>query len=41
VVFVPESEILDPGLSIEEGIKLIVSGGVVAPVRAARGETVP
>jgi uncharacterized membrane protein len=39
VLFVPESEVIDPGLSIEEGIKLVVSGGVVAPPRAVRGET--
>jgi uncharacterized membrane protein len=31
VVFVPESEVLDPGLTVEEGIKLVVSGGVVGP----------
>ncbi len=35
VLFVPESEVVDPGLSVEEGIKLIVSGGVVTPVRPA------
>ena len=31
VVFVPESEIVDAGLTVEEGIKLVVSGGVVGP----------
>jgi uncharacterized membrane protein len=31
VVFVPEAEMVDAGLSVEEGIKLVVSGGVVAP----------
>ena len=41
VLFVPEGEVVDPGLSIEEGIKLVVSGGVVAPARAVRGETAP
>ncbi len=41
VIFVPESEVVDPGLTIEEGIKLIVSGGVVAPARMVRGGTAP
>ncbi|MGH9443016.1 MAG: DUF502 domain-containing protein [Thermoanaerobaculia bacterium] len=31
VVVVPEEELLDPGFSVEEGIKLVVSGGFVAP----------
>jgi uncharacterized membrane protein len=31
VVFVPETEIVDAGLTVEEGIKLVVSGGVVGP----------
>jgi uncharacterized membrane protein len=30
-VFAPESDILDPRLSVEEGIKLVVSGGMVRP----------
>lgn len=31
LVFASESDILDPRLSVEEGIKLVVSGGVVRP----------
>jgi uncharacterized membrane protein len=31
VLFVKESEVLDPGLTVEEGLKLVVSGGVVGP----------
>ncbi len=31
LVFAPESDILDPHLSVEEGVKLVVSGGVVRP----------
>jgi len=31
LVFAQESDILDPRLSVEEGIKLVVSGGVVRP----------
>jgi uncharacterized membrane protein len=31
VVFAPEAELVESGLTIEEGIKLVVSGGVVAP----------
>jgi uncharacterized membrane protein len=29
VIFVPEDEVVDPGMSVEEAIKLVVSGGVV------------
>ncbi|KAA0253578.1 DUF502 domain-containing protein [Acidobacteria bacterium ACD] len=35
VLVVPAGELEDPGLSIEEGLKLVVSGGVVAPGPAA------
>lgn len=31
LVFARESDILDPRLSVEEGLKLVVSGGVVRP----------
>ncbi len=31
VLMVPEDELLDPGLSVEEGLKLVVSGGIVTP----------
>ena len=31
LIFAKESDILDPRLSVEEGIKLVVSGGVVRP----------
>lgn len=31
VLVLPEDELGDPGLTIEEGLKLVVSGGVVAP----------
>jgi len=31
VVFVPENEVVEAGLTVEEGIKLVVSGGVVGP----------
>jgi len=31
VVFVAENELREPGLTVEEGIKLVVSGGVVGP----------
>ncbi len=39
VIFVPESDVVDPGLTVEEGLKLVVSGGVVAPARTTRKET--
>ena len=38
VIFVPESEVVDPGFTVEEGLKLVVSGGVVAPARLTREE---
>lgn len=31
VVLVPEEELIEAGLTVEEGVKLIVSGGFVAP----------
>ena len=31
LIFARESDILDPHLSVEEGVKLVVSGGVVRP----------
>jgi uncharacterized membrane protein len=31
LIFAKESDILDPRLTVEEGIKLVVSGGVVSP----------
>jgi uncharacterized membrane protein len=31
LIFVKESDILDPRLTVEDGIKLVVSGGVVRP----------
>ena len=31
VVVVPEEDLLDPGFSVEEGVKLVVSGGFVTP----------
>jgi uncharacterized membrane protein len=31
VVFVPEVELVESGLTVEEGIKMVVSGGVVGP----------
>ena len=31
LIFAKESDILDPRLTVEEGIKLVVSGGVVRP----------
>jgi len=37
VIFVPEAELVESGLSVEEGIKLVVSGGVVSP----QGRTSP
>jgi len=37
VVLVPEEELLDPGFSVEEGVKLVVSGGFVAPGKIAAG----
>ncbi len=32
LIFAKESDILDPRLTVEEGIKLVVSGGVVRPL---------
>jgi uncharacterized membrane protein len=37
VVVVPEEELLDPGFSVEEGVKLVVSGGFVAPEKKNAG----
>jgi uncharacterized membrane protein len=31
LAMIPASEVHDLGISVEEGIKLIVSGGIVAP----------
>lgn len=31
LLFAPPEEVLEPGLTIEEGLKLVVSGGVVVP----------
>jgi uncharacterized membrane protein len=35
VVFASPEELLDPGLTVEEGVKLVVSGGVVRPASPA------
>jgi uncharacterized membrane protein len=40
VVVVPEEELLDPGFSVEEGVKLIVSGGFVSPEKKSAGANV-
>jgi len=37
VIIVPEEELLDPGISIEEGVKLVVSGGFVPPEKKNAG----
>ena len=37
VVVVPEEELVDPGFSVEEGVKLIVSGGFVSPEKKDAG----
>lgn len=37
VVVVPEEELLDPGFSVEEGVKLVVSGGFVSPEKKKAG----
>jgi uncharacterized membrane protein len=37
VIIVPEEELLDPGISIEEGVKLVVSGGFVSPEKKNAG----
>ena len=37
VLFIPEHEVVETPLSIEEGIKLVVSGGVLGPIPAHRG----
>jgi uncharacterized membrane protein len=37
VVIVPEEELLDPGFSVEEGVKLVVSGGLVSPEKKNAG----
>lgn len=39
VLFAPEDELLDPELSVEEGLKLVVSGGVVVPPVAGDART--
>ncbi len=38
VVVVPEEELIEAGLTVEEGVKLIVSGGFVAPETLKAGE---
>ena len=40
VVVVPEDELLDPGFSVEEGVKLVVSGGFVSPGKNSAGANV-
>lgn len=40
VVVVPEEELVDPGFSVEEGVKLVVSGGFVAPEKKSSGANV-
>jgi uncharacterized membrane protein len=37
VIVVPEEELVEPGFSVEEGVKLVVSGGFVAPERFVAG----
>jgi len=37
VLIVPEEELLDPGFSVEEGVKLVVSGGFVSPEKKSAG----
>jgi len=37
VVIVPEEDLLDPGFSVEEGVKLVVSGGFVSPEKKSAG----
>ena len=37
VVVVPEAELIEAGLTVEEGVKLIVSGGFVAPENPKAG----
>ena len=37
VVIVPEEDLLDPGFSVEEGVKLVVSGGFVSPEKKNAG----
>jgi len=37
LIVVPEDELVDPGFSVEEGVKLVVSGGFVAPDRIVAG----
>jgi uncharacterized membrane protein len=32
-----EEELLDPGFSVEEGVKLVVSGGFVSPEKKDAG----
>lgn len=41
VVFVPEDDVRHVNLTIEEGIKLIVSGGIVTPDALAVGKSSP
>jgi uncharacterized membrane protein len=37
VIIVPEEELLDAGISIEEGVNLVVSGGFVSPEKKNAG----
>ena len=42
IVFVPQEDVIPLDLSVEDAVKLIVSGGVVAaPLRAAKTTTSP
>lgn len=38
VIFVPKEEVIPLDISVEEGLKLIVSGGIVSPPVIRRGE---
>jgi uncharacterized membrane protein len=37
MVVVPEAELVDPGFSVEEGVRLVVSGGFVSPEKLRAG----
>ena len=39
VLIVPDGDLLETGLSVEDGLKMVVSGGVVSPAPLRVGET--
>ena len=38
LLFLPRKDVIPLDMSVEEGVKLVISGGIVSPPKAAVGE---